>query len=763
MAGKGVVIPIIADVKGLTQGLGDTEKRLKRLGSNIGSVGSSLTKGLTLPIVGAGAAAIAFSADFNKGMANIATLIPENAERVDELKQGLMDLGPEVGKSLSDLTDGLYQTISAFGDTADSVKILEINARAATAGLATTTDAINLTSAVTKGYGDTSAEAVEQASDLALLTVRLGQTTFPELAASIGKVIPLASSLNVTQEELFATMATLTGVTGGAAEVSTQMRGALQALLAPTADAAKAMEEAGYASGQALIENLGFAGAIEFLTKAADDAGVPLQKYISSIEGQTIALALTGAQADEYQKKLAEMGKAQGVTNQAFDEATTGVGGAAFGFAQLRAQAEVMAVSLGDGLAPALKVVMDNVKPLMDRVVDLSRRFSKADKDTQRLVITILAVVAAIGPVLIIVGKMITIVGTAITVIKAMKVAFAALNATMLLNPIGLIVVAIAALIAGLVIAYKRSETFRNIVDLLGATVRDVLIRAFDWLRKKIAEIWPEIQKAYDKAKPILELIGKAVELYVTTYIRVVATVVRGWFAVFETAYKLLLPVVKLIGGIIKDYIVANVNGIKTAVNAGRDAFDGIRSAIVTLRDKIEKPVNRVSEFIRTGIGGAVNYVSGLIGGISTMWRATVQTIKDVWNRTIGGRGFSLPGWLGGNSFTIPKLAEGGIVTRPTIAMIGEAGPEAVVPLNRLASAGGRNGGGDIYLTVNAGLGTNPDELGRVIVDTIKRYERRNGQVFSGPLVPVTATARGVTTTSSGATDFNRLVQARRG
>lgn len=118
-------------------------------------------------------------------------------------------------------------------------------------------------------------------------------------------------------------------------------------------------------------------------------------------------------------------------------------------------------------------------------------------------------------------------------------------------------------------------------------------------------------------------------------------------------------------------------------------------------------------------------------------------------------------------------LALGGILKK-TVFAAGEAGPEAVIPLQSqaawnmlrdaaMASGGGGRGGGDIYLTVNAGLGTNPDELGRVIVDTIKRYERRNGQVFSGPLVPVTATARGVTTTSSGATDFNRLIQARRG
>jgi hypothetical protein len=117
-------------------------------------------------------------------------------------------------------------------------------------------------------------------------------------------------------------------------------------------------------------------------------------------------------------------------------------------------------------------------------------------------------------------------------------------------------------------------------------------------------------------------------------------------------------------------------------------------------------------------------------------------------------------------------LAMGGILKK-TVFAAGEAGPEAVIPLESpsamsmlseaLNGGGRRGGGGDIYLTVNAGLGTNPDELSRVIVDSIKRYERRNGQVFSGPLVQSTTTAAGVASTASGASDFNFIKAARRG
>ena len=115
-------------------------------------------------------------------------------------------------------------------------------------------------------------------------------------------------------------------------------------------------------------------------------------------------------------------------------------------------------------------------------------------------------------------------------------------------------------------------------------------------------------------------------------------------------------------------------------------------------------------------------------------------------------------------------LALGGILKQPTF-VAGEAGKEAVIPLESgsamriLRDAVGGGGGSTqvINLTVNAGLGTNPDELGRVIVDVLKRYERRNSKVFEAPLVRAAADAGGVTTTVSTGGTFNRVVPARGG
>jgi TP901 family phage tail tape measure protein len=396
-----------------------TGKSLKDFGKDIAPVSAA---------VGAiGIASIKMSMDMNEGMANVASLIPGNTKRVEELKKAIQDMAPAIGKSTGDLTDGLYQVISAFGDTNDSVKILDTNARAAAAGVATTTDAINLTSAVTKGYGDTSAAAVAKVSDLALLTVRLGQTTFPELASSIGRVTPLTSELGVAQEELFAVMATGTGVTGTASEVGTQLRGVLQGLMQPTEQMSDLFAKMGVESGKALLEQEGLKGAIDAIVGAAKDSGVPLGKYLGSIEGQTLALALAGAQSDTYVDKLGAMGNAAGATDAAFEAQTKGINASGFAWKQFQQEIAVAAQRLGDVAIPVLLSAATAVRPLVEGVMDLVEWVGTLPQPIQTSIVAVGALVAAAAPLLWVMGSLVSAGGTVIGMFGAKGVVTLAL------------------------------------------------------------------------------------------------------------------------------------------------------------------------------------------------------------------------------------------------------------------------------------------------------------------------------------------------
>jgi TP901 family phage tail tape measure protein len=454
-----LIVRIGADLTQFNGRLTEGERALNAAAGRMSRVGTAFTTGVTLPLVAGAAAATKFAVDFNTGLANVASLMPGSTARVQELGDAVLEMSVVTGQSSADLVDGLYQVVSAFGDTADTAGILETNARAAAAGLATTTDSINLTSAVTKAYGDTSADAVTQVADLALLTVRLGQTTFPELAASIGRVTPLAAALNVTQEELFGTMATFTGVTGGAAEVSTQLRGVLQALAAPTADAANLIKELGFESGAALIEQEGLQGAIEALVSGAEASGQPLQRYISSIEAQTLALAATSGQSDAYTAKLAEMQNAAGTTDEAFKEQTEGVNAAGFAFQQLKAQLSANLVQLGNELLPTVVLVAGAAVAFAGVVSTLIGVFADLPAPVQGGVIAVVAMVAAVGPLLLVGAQLITTWVTLTAAFPLLAGGFAALAA-----PIGLTVVAIAGAVAAGVLIYQNWETIRGVL-----------------------------------------------------------------------------------------------------------------------------------------------------------------------------------------------------------------------------------------------------------------------------------------------------------
>lgn len=318
------------------------------------------------------------SVEFNKEMSGVATLLDGEVQpRMQQLSNDVIKLSNKTGIGTGNLTDGLYQVVSAFGDSADSAKQLEIAAKAAKAGNATTIDSINLLSAVTKGYGDTSAGAQQKAADLAFMTAKLGQTTYPELAASMGKVVPLASTLTVKQEELFGAMATLTGVTGNTAEVSTQLRGTMQGFLQPTTQMSKAMSKLGFANGKVMLESLGLQGSLDALKKSVNNDDIAFSGLFGSIEAKNAVLALTGEQAENLTNKTMQMYDAAGSAQAAFDIMNNTPE------AKLeRAKNSIanLGVLLGDTFLPSVTIAADKLTELVTKFANWAQENPKTLK-----------------------------------------------------------------------------------------------------------------------------------------------------------------------------------------------------------------------------------------------------------------------------------------------------------------------------------------------------------------------------------------------
>lgn len=325
--------------------------------------------------------------EWQQQMQNVATLLDGDVKvRVAQLNKEVMNLSNSTGIGTQDLTDGLYQVVSAFGDSADASKQLEIAAKAAKAGGATTTDAINLLSAVTKGYGYTSAEAQQKAADLAFETVKLGQTSFPELASSMGQVIPLASTLGAKQEDLFGAMATLTGVTGSTSEVTTQLKATMQAFLSPSTAMQKSLEKLGYASGKEMLESEGLQGALEKLKGSVNDDELAFANLFSSVEAKNAVLALAGTQADNFTEKTRQMYEATGAAETAFKTATDS--------AEARmAKAKNSITNLGTVLGSML---LPKVGEVAEKVSNLATKFSEFAQENPQVIATVAKVAAGL-------------------------------------------------------------------------------------------------------------------------------------------------------------------------------------------------------------------------------------------------------------------------------------------------------------------------------------------------------------------------------
>jgi TP901 family phage tail tape measure protein/lambda family phage tail tape measure protein len=389
------------------------QKNMAKMTGSLSTFSNQLNAYVVLPLVAVGAAAVKMSVDLNKGLADVGTLIPGQREQLNAYKEDIKDLSVEVGKSFTDLSRGLYEVISAFPGTMQAIEITEVAAKTARAGLSTTKQALDLLSATTKAYGDTSLEAQEKVANLAFGAVKYGQTTFLDLSQAIQVVTPYANQLNISMEEMFATFSTFTGVTGSAEMVATQLRSALVSLLNPTQEMKQVYSQLGVESGKALIQQRGLLGAVQAITGQADKMSYPIQKVIRRIEGITFVSQLGTAQLGKYKDSLKELQSGVDFMGDAFIEQTQGINEWGFVLEQSVQRIKVSLSELGDTIAPVFATLVSNITKFIDKI-------ASADKDTIQWAVATGKVVLEFGLLLKVFSVVLTTINALIPAIQAM-------------------------------------------------------------------------------------------------------------------------------------------------------------------------------------------------------------------------------------------------------------------------------------------------------------------------------------------------------
>lgn len=342
---------------------------LARSVSTLAKTSAAALVGVTTAVVGVAATCGKQAADVEKAMAQTRTLLTgttdETKARTAELTQDVMNISRVTGRVSTEIAAGSYQVISAFQDTADTASILETATKAAIAGQAETVDTVNALAAVTKAYGDTSARAVTHVSDLSFETIRLGQTTMPELANGIQKASGSAAALHVSQEELYAGFATLTGVIGNTDTVGTALNTLYTKMLKPSTALSKAVESLGYKSAYAMVQQEGLGGTIK---KLGQYAGGDATKFAAlfSMRDLKAAQGILNTM-DVYEQKLSELQDADGATDRAFMTSINNWNDM-FGIASNKVS--VFAQQVGMKLLPYAKDFLSDAMPKIDGLMD---------------------------------------------------------------------------------------------------------------------------------------------------------------------------------------------------------------------------------------------------------------------------------------------------------------------------------------------------------------------------------------------------------
>lgn len=339
-----------------TEALG---KKFKTMGLVMVAAGAAIAGALALMVKSA--------AEFEGKMREVNSMLGQSEAAFQGLSDQVLEVSAEVGKSSSELAAALYQIVSAGVAAANAITFLGVAARAAVASVTDVATAADALTTVINAFKLSVSDA-EKVADVLFTTIKGGKTTLVELAASLFNVAPIASVAGIKFEEVAAAIATLTKQGVPTTIATTQLRAAIQAIIKPTADMTRALEQLGYASGEAMLGAQGFAGSLNLLREVSGGSLDALGKMFGSIEALGAVLLLTGESAETFSDDLVKSFDAAGAMTEAYDEINKGA----------NRQLEIMlnnlkliGIELGRELLPILTDFLNNhIMPIITKMKD---------------------------------------------------------------------------------------------------------------------------------------------------------------------------------------------------------------------------------------------------------------------------------------------------------------------------------------------------------------------------------------------------------
>lgn len=452
-------VVLTGDASQLNSALNKTSARLKNFGSKAQAIGSKISRNLTMPLTLVGGASVKLAVDFDKSMTKIESLVGIAGEEVAKMGDTAKQMATDTGRSASEAADALFFITSAGLEGEQAMNVLNASLQAAAVGLGDTATVADLATSAMNAYGSDTLSA-SGATDVLVAAVREGKLESSELAGAMGSVLPIASNMGVSFNEVGAAFAAMSRTGTNAAVASTQLRGILNGLLKPTKDAEDALAGMGLSSAglRKSLKEDGLLATLEILKTNFEGNDQAAAKVFGNVRALSGVMDLLGAGVDSTREIFAEMNNVQGATATAFEATSQS---ASF---QLQKALTGVRNSLTEVGGTLLSAVLPHIQKFTSFIQGLIQSFMNLNPQTQSLVLGLTAIAAALPAILSVAGALATALGAILTPAGLVVAALGAI-ATIVVQNWGAVKKALVDVANGFIDLYNESLAFRLIIE----------------------------------------------------------------------------------------------------------------------------------------------------------------------------------------------------------------------------------------------------------------------------------------------------------
>lgn len=556
------------------------------VGSKLTSVGTTMSLGITTPLVAAGTAIVKTTSTFDSSMSKVSAISGATGDDLQTLRDKAKEMGASTKFSASEAADAFtYMAMAGWKTEAMLDGIDGIMSLAAADGLdlATTSDIV--TDALT-AFGLSAADSSHFADVLAKASSS-ANTNVSLLGESFKYAAPVAGALGYTAEDTAVALGLMANAGIKGSQGGTALRASLSRLIKPTDEVAVAMEAYGISMTEADGSMKPLSGLMDTLREKLGGLSEAEQAQAAAVlfgqEAMSGMLAIINTSSDDYDNLVASINNAEGAASSMADTMINNVGGQ---FTILKSELEGLMVSFGEAIVPYVTKAIGKISELIEKFQALS----PAQKD---IIVKIAAVAAVIGPVLVVVGKLATGIKTIINVVKTLKTAFSVLNAVMMANPIGIIIAAVATLVAAFIYLWNNCEGFREFWINLWEGIKNVAVNVWTAVSDFFVNVWESIKTFFvDTWNSIGEFAANAWN-----------SIIEGIHTFIDGAIEFLsnLPynIGLMIGTIIGKIILFVKDMGEKAIELGRNFVENIVTFFKELPGKIAEFINNVASKIK--------------------------------------------------------------------------------------------------------------------------------------------------------------------